>query len=288
MCGQEHTYPEVLNTGVRPSAAAAERSRSRAFRAAGLVKNIGGFALGLAFLGILFFPLALAGAAGGVYVLTMLRGPVGRYSGRRSAIVAVVVGISVFLAEGVFAVRYVKERHRQRLEALQTAVDDDLRALLRAERLYRADNDTYGTFKEFRFKPRQGKYTLYLGLDDFVGAERDGEKVVDPLPVGLVPAVSESSFTAMAVANIDGDGFLDVWTINDRGTVAHLQDDVEDQLLTPETTPAAGAPAGSDAGQGSEANVPESTTPSAAAPDAGGPEPVPSTPEAEGEAAATP
>ena len=42
VCGQDYSYPEVVNTGIRPNERAAERSRSRAFRAAGLVKNIGG------------------------------------------------------------------------------------------------------------------------------------------------------------------------------------------------------------------------------------------------------
>jgi hypothetical protein len=239
VCGQDFTYPEVLNTGTQPSEAAAERSRSKAFRAAGLVKNIGAFALGIALLGVLFFPLGVVGACIGVYVLTMMRGPLGRYSGRTAAVGAVAIGISVFLAEGSLAMSYLKERQRQRLESFQAAADDDLRALLRAERLFRADNDTYGTFKEFRFTPRQGKYTLYLGPDDYIPANREREKIVDPLPTGVVAAVSEGAFTAVAVANIDGDPFLDVWTINDHGEVIHLQDDIGDTA-----TPSVAAPVG--------------------------------------------
>ena len=53
VCGYDHTYPEVINTGTCPSNKAAERSRLRAFRAAGLTKNFGGFALGISILGIL-------------------------------------------------------------------------------------------------------------------------------------------------------------------------------------------------------------------------------------------
>jgi hypothetical protein len=239
VCGQDYSYPEVLNTGTQPSEAAAERSRSKAFRAAGLVKNIGGFALGISLLGILFFPLGIVGAGLGVYVLTMMRGPLGRYSGRKAAVAGVVIGISVFVSEGSLAMQYFKEKQRQKLESLQVAADDDLRALLRAERLFRADNDTYGTFKEFLFMPKQGKYTLYLGPDDYIPANREREKVVDPLPSGVTAAVSEGAFTAVAVANIDGDPFLDVWTINDHGEVIHLMDDIDDA-----TTPSAATPVG--------------------------------------------
>ena len=237
VCGQDYSYPEVLNTGIQPSEAAAERSRSRAFRAAGLVKNIGGFAFGIAALGVLFFPLGLVGAVIGVYVITMLRGAVGRYSGRKQAAAAVVIGISVFMVEGSLVMRYFKEKQRERLESLQVAADDDLRALLRTERMFRADNDTYGTFKEFRFTPRQGKYTLYLGPDDYIAAKRDGEKVVDPLPAGIVAAVSESAFTAVAVANLDGDPSLDVWTINDHGAITHVMDDIDNTLTPGVATP---------------------------------------------------
>mgnify|MGYP001129729865 CR=1 FL=1 len=81
VCGQDYSYPNVCNTGTCPNDYAAERSRSKAFRAAGVVKNFGGFALGVSLLGILFFPIGLLGVAIGVYVLAMLRGPTGRYSG---------------------------------------------------------------------------------------------------------------------------------------------------------------------------------------------------------------
>src|SRR5262245_58162807 len=100
-CGADYSLPDVRPTGTAPSERLAERSRSKAFRAAGVVKNVGGFALGIALLGILFFPLGLLGAIIGVYCLTMLRGPIGRYSGRRWAIVAVGIGTATFAIEGM-------------------------------------------------------------------------------------------------------------------------------------------------------------------------------------------
>ncbi len=224
-CGNEYTYPEVIDTGIRPNERAAERSRSRAFRAAGLVKNVGGFALGLAGLGILFFPLGLAGAALGIYVLTMLRGPVGRYSGRRSAMAALGLGSVVFVVGLAFSYSWVQARRADRIRALQQSASEDLRALLRAERLYRASTDTYGTFKELRFTPQHGYYTLYLGPDDLLPGKRKGETVIDKLPADLQPSVSESSFLAVAIANVDDDPDLDVWTLDDTGRIEHVQDD---------------------------------------------------------------
>ena len=63
-------------------------------------------------LGIFFFPLALAGAALGLYVITMLRGPVGRYSGRQAAIWATLIGVVVVLAEGAFFASWWEEVRR--------------------------------------------------------------------------------------------------------------------------------------------------------------------------------
>ncbi len=225
-CGTEITYPEVYNTGVRPNERAAERLRYRAFRAAGLVKNIGGFALGLALLGIIFFPLALVGAVFGIYVLTMVRGPLGRYSGREQAVIAICVGTFVFVAEGSVLWSFMAQRRAERLSALQASGADDLRTLLRTERLFRAAQDRYGTLKESHFQPRSGAYTIYLSPDEYVAAVRDEQTITDPLPADLWPRVTNDAFTAVAVANLDGDAELDVWTVTEAGEVKHIANDV--------------------------------------------------------------
>ncbi|MBI3180103.1 MAG: hypothetical protein HYZ27_10605, partial [Deltaproteobacteria bacterium] len=243
VCGQDYSSPQVLDTGVQPSARAAERSRSRAFRAAGVVKNVGGFGFGIALLGILFFPLALVGAGIGIYTLTMMRGPLGRYSGRRAAIAAVVIGASVFLIEGSMAMSWLKNRRMQRISTLHAGVAEDLRALLRAQRLFRATHDTYGSFKEFRFRPPTGRYTIYLGGDDFVAAQRDGAEVIDPLPPEYAPTVSEDTFLAVAVGNLDDDPFLDVWLLTDQGGIRQAADDAGD-VVRAEEEPGAGVAPG--------------------------------------------
>jgi hypothetical protein len=228
ICGQDYVYPRVVDTGTRPNARAAERSRYRAFRAAGLVKNVGGFALGISLLGILCFPMAVVGAAVGIYVLTMLRGPVGRYSGRPAAAWAVAIGVVAFVGEGAFALTWLKERRMAEMDAIQETAAEDLRALLRAERLFRATHETYGSFKEFHFQPRYGLYTIYLESGDLTPAVRDKQQVIDPLPDGVAIGIDTDSFTAAAVANLDDDADLDIWTLTANGDIVHARNDATD------------------------------------------------------------
>ena len=225
ICGQNYVYPRLVDTGVRPNERAAERSRFRAFRAAGVVRNVGGFALGLALLGILFFPLALAGAAVGLYCITMLRGPVGRYSGRQAALWAVLMGVIVFVAEGAFFLSWWEENRRTEQTNIQNTASDDLRGLLRAERIYHATHDTYVPLDKLDFQPQYGQYTLYLGPEDAMPAVRDQHQVVDPLPADLAPWVKKDGFLAVAVGNLDDDTALDVWTLMSDGTIEHVAND---------------------------------------------------------------
>ncbi len=225
VCGQNYVYPRLVDTGVRPNERAAERSRFRAFRAAGVVRNVGGFALGLALLGILFFPLALAGAAVGLYCVTMLRGPVGRYSGRQAALWAVLMGVVVFVAEGAFFVSWWEESRRVEQANVQNSASDDLRALLRAERIYHATHDMYASLHALDYRPQFGEYTLYLAPDDFIPAVRDQHEVVDPLPPDLTPWLKKDGFLVVAVANLDDDAALDVWTLTSDGVIEHAAND---------------------------------------------------------------
>ncbi|MBN1959432.1 MAG: hypothetical protein JW841_00680 [Deltaproteobacteria bacterium] len=226
-CGQQHVFPSVHNTGILPNYRAAERSRLRAFRAAGLVKNIGGIALTMSLIAIPFYPLGLIGALLGLYVLIRLRGPVARYSGRTAAIIAIILGIAVFIVGLTFTERYFETKKYQRANAMQQSIIKDLHDLLRSQRLFRVSSDTFGTFKEFRFTPIYGHYTIYLGPDDFISALREGETIIDPLPEDSMPAVTEDSFTAVAVGNIDSDPQLDVWELYDNGEIIHCVNDLD-------------------------------------------------------------
>lgn len=227
-CGPSFTYPEVHYTGVQPSERAAERLRYRAFHSAGLVRDIGTIALTVSAVSIIFFPLAIVGIGVGLYTLLAKRGPLGRYVGRSQAAAAVALGLVVFCAEGALLLDVLEKRRARRVVTLQTSIRDDLRGLLRTQRLFRAAQDRYGRFDDFPgrgFRPVSGYYTIYLGRDDFVVASRDGAKIQDDLPSGFSPGVSDDAFTAIAVANIDSDPDVDVWMLNHSGEQVHLADD---------------------------------------------------------------
>jgi hypothetical protein len=190
------------------------------------VKNVGGFALGISCLGVIFFPLGLLGAGIGIYVLTMLRGALGRYSGRRAAAIAVALGVLAFAGEGALALSWMQKRNRLHLSELQKTAPEDLRALVRAQKLFRASRDTFGTFDEVRYNAPYGCYTIYLGADDRMGGSCEGAMAVT-LPEGYTPTVTEEAFSAVAVSNLDDDEVLDVWVVTEQGVVEHTVDDLE-------------------------------------------------------------
>ena len=257
ICGTEFEAPGVLDTGVEPSVEAAERLRSKAFRAAGLVKNVGGFAFGIAALGLLFFPLGIIGAGIGVYCLTMLRGPVARYSGRKWATIAIAVGASVFFIEGAVAFNWLQTRRAQEQALLQQTVKEDLKRLRRAQVLQRANHGFYGSFKDFRFKPATGRYTVYLGETEYFPGKVDGAEIIAPLPEGFAPGYGVDDFTAVAVANLDGDDGVDVWMMTSATPPHHVVNDLEEMVVPlEEVEPESGANVGAggggeqDAGEG--------------------------------------
>jgi hypothetical protein len=229
VCGRNFGQACSIDMGVQPSVRAAEALRARAFRAAGLVRNVGGFALAVALMGFVFFPLGLLGAALGVWVLFTLRGPLGRYGGRTHAIWAIALGLGFFIIEGSLCLRWLHGRREADTAAIQETAAEDLRDLLRAERLYRATSEHFGGFAELHFKPRHGLYTLYLDPTDVLPATRDGVSVLDPLPgdlpAGHNPHLAANAFVAVAVANLDPDPDVDVWAVNAAGDIVHVRTD---------------------------------------------------------------
>lgn len=229
VCGCNFGGPCVLEMGVFPNARAAEELRASAFRAAGLVRNVGGFALTISLMGILIFPLGLLGAALGIWALVSLRGPMGRYSGRTSAVWASVLGLVFFFGEGAMCVSWRQQRQINDTASTQQTASEDLRDLLRAQRLFRATSEHFGQFADLHFKPRHGLYTLYLSSDDHLAGHRGNREIVDKLPDDLPPGhrpeVHPSAFVAVAVANLDSDEDLDVWAVNAAGDIVHVRSD---------------------------------------------------------------
>ncbi len=255
-CGPSISYPEVHDAGVVPSERAAERLRYRAFHSAGLVRNIGVVALTVSAISILFFPLAVVGIGIGLYTLLGTRGPLKRYVGRQQATAAIALGLVVFLVEGSLAIRWMEQRRIRRVNDLQASVKDDLRGLLRTQRLYRAAQDHYGGFRDFPgrgFQPINGHYTIYLGPDDFMAAVRDNEEHQDEWIGAIAPGVSADAFTAIAVANLDDDPEMDVWMLTHAGEQTHLVNDNDYLETTPEAPPSSQTPAVAEGGAKTDA-----------------------------------
>lgn len=229
VCGRNFGSTCALEMGVQPNVRAAEELRARAFRTAGLVRNVGGFALAIALMGILVFPLGLLGSALGLWVLFSMRGPLGRYSGRTSAVWATVLGLCFFFGEGAMCVTWLQQRQMANIASVQQTASEDLRDLLRAQRLYRATAEHFGQFAELHFVPRHGQYTLYLSPNDRLAAHRNNREIFDALPLDLPlghnPGVQPSAFVAVAVANLDNDEDLDVWAVNAAGDIVHVRSD---------------------------------------------------------------
>lgn len=228
ICGAPLEPMRNILFAVEPDRRAAKRSREKAFRAAGISRNVGAYALGISLLGLLFFPLGLVGAGIGVYCLLLIKGPLAAYSGRRSAAAGVVLGIAIFVAEGMALMSLLESHETNRLVALQLGVAHDLKSLRRAEVLYHASRDGYGGFDDFSFEPTVRGHTIFLGKQDLLPAKRNGVLITDPLPLGIVPGVGAENFTAVAVANLDDDPALDVWLMTATGEPLHLADDLKE------------------------------------------------------------
>ena len=225
ICGKEHVYPYFLDTGTRPHEWAAQRSRIRAFRAAGVVKNTGGTALLASVIGLVCFPLTLVGVGIGAYVLGFLPPNIRIYSGYRRAIAAIIIGLLGFTVEGLLLKHWLGEKNQQTTSLVQETAPDEMAAVLRAQRLFFKENGRYGGLKEIPYTPLYGDYSVYLSPTDFVGATSSGDEIIHALPMNYLPYVADDRFLGIALANLDEDPELDIWMVSETGRIVHEVDD---------------------------------------------------------------
>ena len=113
-------------------------------------------------------------------------------------IVVAIIGILAAIAVPIYK--------KYALEAKQSDAQVQLRAIYLAEEFYHSRYNTYTN------------NTAYLtGWKDTAG----------PYTFSIVNATTDS-FTARAVGNLDGDPTLDIWEINETGTLNHVSDDAQD------------------------------------------------------------
>jgi type IV pilus assembly protein PilA len=101
----------------------------------------------------------------------------------------------------------------------------NLEAIYKAQTSYFGEYDTYSSsFVTIRWRP-DGTIYYYTFCN---GAEYFGKTLaLNPMPAGLAPAATKSSFTAYGWGNIDNDDPpKDVWYINDRKELTNELDDL--------------------------------------------------------------
>jgi len=123
---------------------------------------------------------------------------------------------------GILATIAIPNFLRYQAKAKQTEAKSNLVALHTSEIAYFAENNGFiDDFNAIGFGVSGASQRYYYEL---AGAS------LGILPPGCtastLDAVSANSFTAVAIANIDGDATCDVWTINDQKVLVNVTNDV--------------------------------------------------------------
>jgi type IV pilus assembly protein PilA len=108
--------------------------------------------------------------------------------------------------------------------AIQEEAKVNLEAIWTAEIAYFSNTNTYApTFDQIGWEPDAGYRYAYFLPDQEIQPE--GAEPYQ-LPAGLAPLITEVSFTAYAVSNIDCDAVMDVWMVHDARAIENLVNDV--------------------------------------------------------------
>jgi len=135
----------------------------------------------------------------------------------------IAIGLACFV---IFAAceKEAENYERGTMKAKQVEVKINLEALATAEAGYRAIANRYGTFSEIGFSVsgEDQRYSYFLGQDVLKGGRGP-----DKLPDTVEPAlITQNTFAAYAIANLDDDPNLDVWRVDQTRQVVHLRDDL--------------------------------------------------------------
>ncbi|HSI03437.1 MAG: hypothetical protein ACAI38_10605 [Myxococcota bacterium] len=113
-----------------------------------------------------------------------------------------------------------------------------LQMVYTAQSAYFAEKKRYcRTFKECGYEPLPDqKYILFMtpkemalapGSDDLMRTIVATEAREALLTANVKPRVEKKKFLVAAVANLDGDDIMDVWTIDETGNLVHVVSDLE-------------------------------------------------------------
>ena len=123
---------------------------------------------------------------------------------------------------GILATIAIPNFLRYQAKAKQTEAKNNLVAIHTGEIAYFAENNGFvDDFNAIGFSISGSSQRYYYEL---------GKATNGTLPPGCtassLDSVSATGFTAVAIANIDGDATCDVWTITDQKVLTNVQNDV--------------------------------------------------------------
>jgi type II secretory pathway pseudopilin PulG len=119
--------------------------------------------------------------------------------------------------------KFTMEKKRQ-YEAL-----NNLRQIYAFQEQYKAKNGKYArTFKELGWKPtRIIGYAYFLSPQESMN--NSCRSCTHELPAGTIPNVADDSFIIVAIANLDCDPVLDVWSVTSQKQLTNDIDDTRDR-----------------------------------------------------------
>jgi type IV pilus assembly protein PilA len=100
----------------------------------------------------------------------------------------------------------------------------NLEAIYKCEISYFGEYNTFSnSFTEIRWRPEGTIYYYTFS----VGTQHYGkDNTANPMPVGASPGATQATFSAFAWGNIDNDGTVDLWHIDDGKQMLNDKDDI--------------------------------------------------------------
>ncbi len=161
-------------------------------------------------------------------------------AGRRAR--AMLQGPDLFtysMVAGVLSAVAIPNFRRFKERARAMGAKTGLHAVYVAERSFYFENTRYGrSFAEIAFVPEAGdRYVYFLSRQEWVagsalsdsdGLRRRASQVLSQY--GVTPRVTKTGFLAAAVANLDDDSDLEVWTIDESGEALNVLADLDSRF----------------------------------------------------------
>jgi type IV pilus assembly protein PilA len=164
-------------------------------------------------------------------MLSMLRSKKGK---KGFTLIELMIVVAII---GILAAIAIPNFLRFQAKSRQSEAKTNLGGIFTAQTAYYGEHSFYGNFNQIAWAPvGTTRYTYASG--DYTGvivgtagqpatSAADNAGFTPPYaPSSATPARSDNGFLAVAVGNIDTDGNLDEWTINETRALANTYDDV--------------------------------------------------------------